>query len=127
MGKKMSLSFGLISTVYIALIFVLAGLPGRVRLIRMFNPLSLLHIPLYGLLTFFLIRTFWSNAKNPFIHSYRLTLAFTTFLALLVAVLDEINQIRIPGRGASGWDVVLDAIGIAGIAIFYQSVVKYRK
>ncbi|MDO9575444.1 MAG: VanZ family protein [bacterium] len=113
----MSLIFGLISAVYIALIFVLAGLPGRVRLIRVFNPLSLLHIPLYGLLTFFLVRTFVPKKGNPLIHSYNLTLVFTTFLALLVAVLDEVNQIRIPGRGASGWDVVLDAVGV-GVVTF---------
>ena len=123
----MSLIFGLISAGYIALIFALAGLPDRVRLIRVFNPLSLLHIPLYGLLTFFLIRTFWPNGKNPLIRSFRLTLAFTTFLALLIAVLDELHQVHIPGREASGWDVVLDAVGIGAIAIFYQSVVKYRK
>ena len=113
----MSLIFGLISAGYIALIFALAGLPDRVRLIRVFNPLSLLHIPLYGLLTFFLIRTFLPKRGDPLIRSFRLTLVFTTFLALLIAVLDEVNQMRIPGREASGWDVVLDTAGICLVAI----------
>ena len=120
----MSLIFGLISAGYIALIFALAGLPDRVRLIRVFNPLSLLHIPLYGLLTFFLIRTFWPNGKNPLIRSFRLTLAFTTFLALLVAVLDELHQVHIPGREASGWDVVLDTAGICLAVLLYTRLKK---
>ena len=113
----MSFVFAIISAVYIAIIFIMAGFAGEIQLISRFNPLSLLHIPMYGLLTFFLIRTFCPNRKNPFIHSYRLTLAFTTFLALLIAVLDEVNQIRIPGREASGWDVVLNAIG-GGVVTF---------
>ncbi len=123
----MSLSFGLISAVYIALIFALAGLPGRVRLIRMFNPLSLLHIPLYGLLTFFLIRTFLPKRGDPLIRSFRLTLVFTTFLALLVAVLDELHQVHIPGREASGWDVVLDAIGVGMVTFILRKKDKGKK
>ncbi|MEA3431391.1 MAG: VanZ family protein [candidate division WOR-3 bacterium] len=120
----MSLSFGLISTVYIALIFLLAGLPGGLRLISRFNPLSLLHIPLYGLLTFFLIRTFLPKRGDPLIRSFRLTLAFTTFLALLVAVLDELHQVHIPGREASGWDVGLDAAGIFLAMLLYTRLKK---
>ena len=123
-GEKMSLLFGLISAGYIALIFALAGLPDRVRLIRVFNPLSLLHIPLYGLLTFFLIRTFLPKRGDPLIRSFRLTLVFTTFLALLIAVLDELHQVHIPGREASGWDVVLDTAGICLAVLLYTRLKK---
>ncbi|MCK4330075.1 VanZ family protein [candidate division WOR-3 bacterium] len=115
----MSLPFGLISVIYIALIFILSGIPSQIELISKFNPLSLLHIPLYGLLTFFLIRTFWRKGKK--------SLILAIFIALLVAVFDELNQIHIPGRMASGWDVVMDAVGIGGMAMFYQRLVKYRK
>ena len=126
-GKKMSLIFGLVSAAYIAVIFLLAGLPGKLQLIHKFNPLSLLHIPLYGLLAFFLIRIFVPKREDPLIRSSRMALVISSVIALSVAVLDELHQLHIPGREASGWDVALDAVGIAGIALFYQSVVKYRK
>ena len=108
-GRKLSIIFGLISAAYIALIFILSGIPSQIELIKRFNPLSLLHIPLYGLLTFFLIRTFWRKGKK--------LLILAIFIALLVAVFDELNQIHIPGRKASGWDVVMDAVGIGGMAM----------
>lgn len=118
----MSLPFGLISLGYIALIFLLAGLPGELRFVSKFNPLSLLHIPLYAVLTFLLIRTFLPKKGNRLIRSFRLALAFTIFVALLVAVLDELHQVHILGRDASGWDVALDAVGIGGVAAVWRAV-----
>lgn len=105
----MSLFFALTSLIYIALIFVLAGIPGQLEVVKKLNPQSFLHIPLYGLLTFFLIRTFWRKGKK--------LLILAIFIALLVAVFDELNQIHIPGRMASGWDVVMDVVGIGGMAM----------
>ena len=112
----MSLPFGLISVIYIALIFILSGIPSQIELISKFNPLSLLHIPLYGLLTFFLIRTFWRKGKK--------LLILAIIIALLVAVFDELNQIHIPGRMASGWDVVMDAVGIGMVGVIYTRLKK---
>lgn len=115
----MPLLFGLISAIYVALIFFLAGLPGKLHLIQRFNPLSLAHIPIYGLLTFFLIRTFVPEGKESLIHSSNTALILSSFIALCVAVLDEIHQIYIPNRDASVTDVLLDGVGIGTIVLVY--------
>jgi hypothetical protein len=54
--------FSILSTAYIAAIFLLADSP-VVSDVAPFNPYSLLHIPLYGILTFLLI---FSNFASPF-------------------------------------------------------------
>ncbi len=50
----MNILFSILSIVYISAIFILAGSP-IVRILAPFNLYSLLHIPLYGILTFLLI------------------------------------------------------------------------
>lgn len=50
----MNIFFSILSIVYISAIFILAGSP-IVRILAPFNLYSLLHIPLYGILTFLLI------------------------------------------------------------------------
>jgi len=94
-----------------------------------FNPYSLLHIPLYGILTLLLIfscvrLTFKSkvlngpndlnNANDPKapnnLSHKRLLIA--GFIALGVAISDEIHQAYIPSREASITDIFLDLIGI---------------
>ena len=115
----MSLIFGIISVVYVALIFILAGYPGKIELIKRFNPASLLHIPLYAFLTFLLIRTFLSGNKSSFINSPVVAISISAAIAICVAIFDEVNQIRIPGRDASFLDVMLDFLGIAIITFVY--------
>ena len=62
------LLFSILSLAYIAGIFLLADSP-VVADIAPFNPYSLLHIPLYGILTLLLILSNWSsiflNKRNP--------------------------------------------------------------
>jgi hypothetical protein len=53
----MNILFSILSIVYISAIFILAGSP-IVRTLAPFNPYSLLHIPLYGILTFLLVCSF---------------------------------------------------------------------
>jgi hypothetical protein len=53
----MNILFSILSIVYISAIFILAGSP-IVRTLASFNPYSLLHIPLYGVLTVLLIFSF---------------------------------------------------------------------
>jgi len=60
--------FSILSVAYIAGIFLLADSP-MVSDVTPFNPYSLLHIPLYGILTLLLILSNWSsiflNRSNP--------------------------------------------------------------
>ena len=135
--------FKLASAAYISGIFLFAGSPIVERL-GQFNPYSLLHIPLFGILTLLLIFSKWSsiftnrgnpanstnskdptnptNSKNPTNSS---NLAVAGIIALVVAIADEIHQSFIPFRDASVTDVFLDLIGVllALSLIFYL----YRK
>ena len=103
--------FTLLSAVYIFGIFYWADSPA-VSEIGVFNPYSLLHIPLYGILTFLLLRAVRSDLGRQF--SSRLLIA--GLIGAAVGVLDEWNQYFIPGRDSSFGDVLLDWIGI-GIVI----------
>jgi len=97
---------------YIFSIFFCADSP-IVSQIGLLNPYSLLHIPLYGFLTFLLLRACgWERKSN-----YRFFYAITAFLAIGIAILDELNQCGIPNREASITDVCLDAIGVS-LALF---------
>ena len=125
--------FKLASAAYISGIFLLAGSPVVERL-RQFNPYSLLHIPLFGILTLLLIFSKWSsifinrgnpanstNSKDPTNPS---NLAVAGIIALVVAIADEIHQSFIPFRDASVTDVFLDLVGISLVLIVLS---KYYK
>jgi len=97
---------------YIFSIFFCADSP-IVSQISVLNPFSLLHVPLYGFLTFLLLRAFgWDRKPN-----YRFFYAITAFLAIGIAVLDELHQSGMPNREASITDVFLDATGVS-LALF---------
>jgi len=134
------LIFSILSIVYIASIFVLAGSP-IVRILAPFNFHSLLHIPLYGILTGLLIFSITpiklkrNNPTNPINLSREMRSLFhwdpiTRFLvvaviALGVGIADEIHQAHVPGREASVTDVFLDFIGISlALFIIFQ---RYKK
>jgi VanZ family protein len=130
--KQMRLIFFIFSIGYIVAIFLFAGSP-VVSDLAAFNTNSLLHIPLYGILTTLLIFSFVPvklNRMNGSTHqrinaSTYLRFFPPVFITLMVAIVDEIYQSVIPIRNASVTDVFLDAIGIA-LAIFF--VLKfYRK
>ena len=105
--------FSILSIAYVAGIFLLAGSPLSQRW-SMFNPYSLLHIPLYGILTFLLIFSFVPlkfNSSNP--SNLKTSFLLAALIAAIVAIADEIYQIYVPGREASVTDVLLDFVGIA--------------
>jgi VanZ family protein len=122
--------FGLFSIAYIAGIFLLAD-SSVVSDLAPFNPYSLLHIPLYGILTLLLFLSVSSSkpvAKNSVnsinstdsTHSDNSTnLTYSTrflivgLVATMVGVADEIHQAYVPGRNSSILDVFLDMVGIA--------------
>jgi uncharacterized membrane protein len=125
----MSIFFRVLSAAYIAGIFLLADSP-MVADVAPFNPFSLLHIPLYGILTLLLILSFFpqrkrfvnptnpsnpsnsSNSSNSINSINSSNLVVTGTIALVVAIADEIHQAYIPNRNASVIDVFLDIIGI---------------
>ena len=130
----MRILFSLLSLFYIASIFVLAGSPVAETLSE-FNPYSLLHIPLYGIMTFLLVFSMVPIPRAFKIGSIRLggdstgprpggtagwMLRFfvSGAIALAVGILDEVHQLSVPGRDGSVSDVVLDLVGIAIALLF---------
>lgn len=115
---KVRLFFSILSIVYISAIFILAGSP-IVRILAPFNPYSLLHIPLYGILTFLLIFSIVpTTLRTKDSMTQRRSHPINRFLivgviALGVGIADEIHQAYVPGRDASITDVLLDFVGIA--------------
>jgi VanZ family protein len=136
---KLRILLSFLSIVYIAAIFLLAGSP-IVQSLSRFNPVSLLHIPLYGILTLLLIFSIvpttlmrkdamtpqgndpinLSREMRSLFHwdpSHPITRFWAAgFIAFAVGIADEIYQFFVPSRNASIMDVLLDLVGI-GIAI----------
>ena len=120
----MRMIFTFLSIVYIAGIFLFAD-SSVVSYLKAFNPYSLLHIPLFGILTVLIIFSFLPlrgegiHASTPLhVNTFtRVRFLIAGFIALIVAVADEIHQSFIPIRGASATDVFLDFIGIL-LALF---------
>ena len=105
----MRIFFSILSIVYIAGIFLFAG-SSVVSDLSPFNPYSLLHIPLYGILTILLILSLVPITQLP---NYLITRFLVVgFIALIVAIADEMHQAYVPGRDASVTDVLLDFVGI---------------
>jgi VanZ family protein len=48
------------------------------------------------------------------------------FIALIVAIADEIHQAYVPGRDASITDVLLDMVGIILVLFFFFRVLKTK-
>jgi hypothetical protein len=141
-GIPVRILFSLLSFFYIAAIFILAGSP-VVDTLSEFNPFSLLHIPLYGILTFLLIfsmvpiaRGFKDKSTQPGSDSTRprskdtvgLTgrLFVAGAIALVVGIFDEIYQLSVSGREASVSDVVFDMTGIAIALLLWSRLFKTR-
>jgi VanZ family protein len=129
----MRIFFSILSIVYISAIFILAGSP-IVRTLAAFNPYSLLHIPLYGILTVLLIFSFMPlkfkllNSINPRNATNAINLRARYLLpggiASVVAIADEIHQAYVPGRDASITDVLLDLVGIILVLFFFFRLLK---
>jgi VanZ family protein len=115
------LFFLFLSVVYVAVIFLFAGSP-IVSEISRFNPHSLLHIPLYGILAVLLYQGLGKAGRVRFL--------LPGVIALGVGIGDEVNQIFTPGREASATDVILDLAGICLFLFFLswlQKVLERRK
>ena len=119
--------FRVFSIAYVAGIFLFAD-SSVISDLSPFNPYSLLHIPLYGILTLllFLSISSWKpvskNSVNSTNSTYSTHSTYFTYstrflivglIATMIGVADEIHQAYIPGRNASVVDVFLDMVGIA--------------
>ena len=141
----MRLFFSILSLAYISGIFLLADSP-IVSSLAPFNPYSLLHIPLYGILTILLILSiipFKIKHNNPInkrdqkdqrdqIDQIDQINQINRFLiagliTLGVAIADEIYQSFIPSRDASIKDVFLDLIGITFVLFLFHQLYKGKK
>jgi hypothetical protein len=151
------LIFTFLSIAYIAGILLWADSP-VVSVLAPFNRYSLLHIPLYGILTVLLIFSFFplkfksnvlnvhndSNVPNhPNGHNVpndlngsthlridaytRVRFLISGFIALIIAIADEIHQSFIPTRDASIIDVFLDAVGIVLTLFLIVQLYKNKK
>jgi len=134
--------FAILSLFYIAAIFILAGSPVAHTLSE-FNPYSLLHIPLFGILAFLLIfsmvpipRRFRvvsiqtggvsNRLPSEETKGMKARLFIAGGIALVVAILDEIHQLSVPGREGSVSDIVLDLTGIVIVLLLCFVLLKTR-
>jgi VanZ family protein len=109
--QKMNPFFASLSAAYIFAIFFFADSPA-VSQISEFNPYSLLHIPLYGVLTGLLLLALASKPGTKLANRYHLA----AWTAVAVGILDEYYQTFIPRREGSVGDVLLDILGV-GLAV----------
>ena len=139
----MRLFFSILSISYIAGVFLFANFPVISKLAS-FNPYSLLHIPLYAILTVLITFSFVPfrlklnhptnpiNPTNASTHLHLDTSSFARFfiagiIALGIAISDEIHQSFIPARDASIFDVFLDFVGVALTLFLFFQLHKKRK
>jgi VanZ family protein len=118
--------FSALSLAYIGGIFLLADSP-MVFSAPTFNPYSILHIPLYGILTILLILSFPPFQTNPDKQSDLFRFQIAGLIALVVAIADEIHQAYNPSRNASITDVLLDFIGIILCILLIRRIQRNEK
>lgn len=113
--------FAILAVFYILSILILPRLIPSEALDRVWNPRSLLHLPLYGILMVLLSAAFSPGLFHAERPSLRLPSLFLAGgIAFLTGILDELNQRFIPGRDASLMDLLLNltGIGLTGLGIF---------
>lgn len=133
--NQMNLIFAFLSVAYIFVIFFFAD-SSAASAVAPYNPFSLLHIPLYGILTVLIVFALVPFNSFPFsrirainrnessvTNSINATNARNRFLiagliSILVALADEYHQTFIPTREGSFTDVLLDVAGIALAILF---------
>jgi VanZ family protein len=74
---------------------------------------NLSHIPVFGILTFLLLKTI-SGGRPPSWERYAVALLGSA----AYAVMDEWYQTLVPGRHSSSGDFLLDLTGICGVLVF---------
>ena len=137
-SNQINLIFVLLSVAYIFVIFFFAD-SSAVSAVAPYNAFSLLHIPLYGILTVLIVFALVPCNSFPFSRTRRLNkndpngingpnglnllnvrnrFLIAGLISTLVALADEYYQVFLPTREGSLTDVLLDVVGIA-LAIFF--------
>jgi VanZ family protein len=99
--------YALLAAGYIFAIFFLAD-SQAVSQIGEFNPYSLLHIPLYGVLALLILLSLCPGKKG---YSPKRLVVGGVF-TVSVGIADEFHQTFLPGRDGSLGDVLLDTLGV---------------
>lgn len=98
----------LLLAAYVALIFVVSSRPRARPPVEFPHADKVAHVVEYGVLGWLLAGVLNHRARS---RSSLWVLLFVLVGALVVGVLDELNQTRIPGRDGSVLDLGADAIG----------------
>lgn len=111
--------FAATAIIYSLAILTLPWLIPHGAMSQIWNPFSLLHLPLYGVFMGLLTFAFVPNLINAKVSSFTpYSLMLPGGIATLVGILDEVNQAFIPHRDSSITDVLLDVGGIVLAALF---------
>lgn len=118
-------TFAPLVILYVLGILILPWLMPERVLNHLWNPYNLLHIPLYGILVVLLRFAL----LPPPLDSKLIPNGFSSYIlpgmiAFLIGILDEVNQMFIPGRDASLVDVFLNATGIGLSTLSLYSLQK---
>ena len=116
--------FAVLTVAWIAVIYWLSSMPdlSTVEEARWLSIASnLAHIPLYGVLTFFVLKTF--SVPAPTWNVYALGFV----LAAVYGVLDEWHQSFVPGRVGSSADVMVDVSSACGVLVAYYLWTRRRR
>lgn len=133
--EEMRALYIFITSGYVACIFLLAD-SSMVYSLSSFNLYSLLHLPLYGILTVLLFLSFVPTAfrfgpsEKPVTllpPHFNLRLLGAMLISFAVAVADEVHQATLPGRDASFIDVLLDMGGTIFITLLIMLYFKKEK
>jgi VanZ family protein len=101
---------------WMLLIFLLSS-QSSLPTIRLFSGTDLLaHAVFYGVLCVLLAR----SLRPPRVTTWKRVLLLTT-LVTAYGITDEYHQLFVPGRNASGWDILADGLGgfLAALMLFW--------
>lgn len=119
-SRRIALDFryGVFTLAYLAMISWFSSHPepktsGNDPLVQL--AINLYHVPLYAGLGFFILQAI-SRGQALAAHLWTRA-AFTLVTAGVVAILDEWNQVHVPGRDASLSDLLLDLAGVACVLL----------
>src|SRR3989339_1221696 len=82
---------------------------------------KLAHFSVYYFFGCLICRWFLAE-KNPFANRH--FFALTIVIGTCYGISDEWHQSFVPGRDASLWDVIFDALGVVMAAVTYPSITK---
>ncbi len=119
---KIDRIISILTLIYILSLLILPWLVPNTVMSHLWNPFSLLHIPLYGVLMLLLTLTLQPKSAHPEAIPFKPPfLLLPGGVSFLIGVLDEMNQKFIPGREASIGDLLLNLTGIllASIGIYF--------